>query len=204
MNRYFYLLLCSFLAFSAATAQTAEERARQDLDYYSDKDERSPRSERFSDNLWFGGGAQLAFQSNSFENIFVIGLSPMVGYKVTEAFSIGPRFSANYNAYRQRTSGNDFKSKFVTWSAGAFARMKAFQQFFAHAEYSLESDVIGFNASSGDPIRRNRSVPYLGAGYTSGFGGLSSEVLLLFRLNQDSQFIQDAPFIIRFGFNYNF
>ncbi|MEL6140192.1 MAG: hypothetical protein AAFQ37_08420 [Bacteroidota bacterium] len=201
-----YKLLSLLLLFAISlSAQTRREReASQDLDYYKgDRNTRAPRGESFGQNLWFGGGLQLGFSSSNFESFFNVGLSPMVGYKITPALSIGPRVALNYNAYRLRNTADDFNSNYFTWSAGAFTRLKVIEPFFVQAEYSLESDVIGF--IDGDPVRRNRGVPYLGAGYSPwAGGGASSEIVVLFRLNGDSRLVNEAPFVIRAGFNFNF
>ncbi|NJO87113.1 MAG: hypothetical protein HC821_03620 [Lewinella sp.] len=128
----------------------------------------------------------------------------MVGYKITPILSVGPRVSIAYNAYSLRNTGNnDFKSKFWTYSAGLFARARIINPFFAHFEYGLESDVIGFIGEQA--IRRTRSVPYIGAGHSPfNPGGISTEVLVLFRLGQGNQIINEAPFVIRAGINFNF
>ena len=205
MQKFLFSLLLLLFVSATLSAQTEEDRARQDLDYYDQESGNQVlQGERFSDRLWFGGGMQLAFQGGGGASLFIIGLSPMVGYKITSALSVGPRVSANYNAYRENFGTQDFKVNYVTWSAGMMARMRAFQSFFVQAEYAIESDVIGFNPSSGDPIRRNRGVPYLGVGYNPSFGGgVSSDAVFLFRLN-NSEFIQEPPFVIRFGLTFNF
>lgn len=206
MNKYLFLLLLFALG-SQLMAQTErrDNEARRDLDYRTNYRPSQERPERFADNLWFGGGVQLGFQSSTFESFFNVGLSPMVGYKVTNNLSFGPRVSVNYNSYSQRNTGNDFSRGFFTWAAGMFGRMRVINPFFIHAEYSLESEVIGFIGPDNDPVRRNRGVPYLGAGYSPfNPGGGSSEVVVLFRLSGTSQLVNEAPFVVRAGLNFNF
>lgn len=193
---------CFSLSLAAQTTNDKEEAAKDDLDYYSAEASSASRPERFSDNLWFGGGTQLGFQSNNLASFFIIGLSPMAGYKVTNSLSFGPRVSLNYNAYR--CSANNIKANYLTWEAGMFARMKVFNQFFGHAEYTLESRRLQSSTCS-EPIKQVRSVPYVGIGYTTGFDGApGSEVLLLFRLNKSGPNIFESPYVFRAGFNYNF
>ncbi|MEM7574538.1 MAG: hypothetical protein AAF433_16660 [Bacteroidota bacterium] len=206
---FFLLLMALTLTALSLSAQgRTEDEAREELDYY--------RSTRDSDqgnfgagSLWYGGGFQLGFSSNSFESIFQIGLSPMVGYKVTPWFSVGPRGSILYNAYSFDVGNDRENSNFFTYSGGVFARAKAFQQFFAHAEYNLENDVIGLNPTTFDPIRRTRGVPYIGAGFVQGGGGFQGgggvgfEIMILFPL-VEREFINDSPYIIRSGINVNF
>lgn len=195
------------LGLQAQTDPNREAQARRELDYnnQSNDNPRAQLSDRFADNLWYGGGLQLGFNANTFESFFVIGLSPMVGYKIHPNISFGPRVSVNYNNYRVRNTGNqDFSSGYVTWSAGVFGRARIINPIFIHAEYSLENDVIGFLDS--EPVRRTRSVPYLGAGYSQqNFGGASSEFLVLFRLiSTESQLVVESPFVVRAGINFNF
>ncbi len=204
MQKYLFLVLfcCISLAATAQNDQPREEAARQDLDYYN-RNKPNTLANRSGSNLWFGGGLQLGFSSSNFQSFFNIGLSPMVGYKVTNQLSFGPRVAVAYNAFKQRNTGADFSSNYLTWAVGVFGRMRVFNEFFIHTEYSLESDIIGFIGN--EPVRRNRGVPYLGAGYSPfNPGGGSSEILLLFRLASSSQIIQEAPYVLRAGINFNF
>lgn len=203
MSKLTSLLFLILLAAPALNAQirSSEDAARDDLDYYGDEPDRASQEERFVDNLWFGGGIQLGFQGGNGISFFNVGLSPMVGYKVTPNVSFGPRVSVNYNAFR--CEFNDVKSNYVTWEAGLFGRLKVFNQFFIHGEYSLENRRLIFQCA--EPTKQIRSMPYLGVGYTSGFpGGMGSEILLLFRLRQDGQNIVESPYTIRAGLNFNF
>ncbi|MBC6992668.1 hypothetical protein QWY85_02690 [Neolewinella lacunae] len=201
------LVLCAVAL--PLSAQTTEEReAQRDLDYYNQdrNGQVSDNGGSFGGQLWYGAGAQLGFFSNNFESIFQIGLSPIVGYKINNIFSVGPRGSFAYNAYRQTLGGGvpDFKAKYWTWSAGAFARAKIGFTFFAHAEYSLLSEVNSFDIN-GDPLRSTRAIPFLGGGISQGGGpGLTGfEILILFRLTQADR-IGDSPYQFRTGINYNF
>lgn len=202
MQKLIYPLLLLLFVSASLAAQTEEDRARQDLDYYDQEDSNGePRPERFVDNLWFGGGLQLGFSASNGVSLFNVGISPMVGYKVTPNVSFGPRLSLNYNAFR--CDFNDIKSNYITWEAGMFGRLKVFNQFFVHGEYSLESRRLIISCD--EPLKQVRSMPYLGVGYTSGFGGgPGSEILLLFRLRRDGQAIIESPYVIRAGFNFNF
>lgn len=212
MYRKIFLALLFVGALSAtATAQTTEEQARQDLDYYSSSEERA-RDNAGGGDIWWGTGAILGFNSNNFESIFRIGLTPIVGYKINNILSIGPRGSFTYTAYRQSFSGGaaDLKANFFEWSVGPFARAKVFNfggggnQIFVHAEYNLNNEVTAFDAND-DPIRRTRAIPFLGAGLNQGGGPGAGgfEILVLFRLSSADQ-IGDRPFEFRTGFNFNF
>ncbi|MGB3546256.1 MAG: hypothetical protein WBA17_04740 [Saprospiraceae bacterium] len=160
-------------------------------------------SGRLLDDLWFGGGAVLAYQGGNFGSLFQIGITPMVGYKFVDFLSVGPRVSYVYNALRQETFNGTNKSNYSTYSAGMFARAKIIPAIFAHIEYSFESQVIGF--LNDQPVRSNRGVPYVGAGYQSGGGPgqVGFELSLLFNLNNDDSNFR-SPYDFRAGINYNF
>jgi hypothetical protein len=211
MFKQFFLpliMLCTF-SFSLAAQSTSEEEARDDLDYYNTDNDRvrEQRGDTFGENLWFGTGAQLAFQGGNNSSFFQIGLSPIVGYKINNFLSVGPRGSFAYNSFKEADFGNgEFKAKFVTWSAGAFARAKIVYPFFAHLEYSLLNEVENFDRASGEAIRSTRTIPFLGGGISQGggqAGGAGYEILILFRLSQADR-IGDAPFELRTGLNFNF
>ena len=191
------LCTCSF----AISAQTTEREAEQDLDYYSDKQPANFNDGRLGSQIWWGTGAQLGFNSNNFESFFQIGLSPIVGYKINQVLSVGPRGSFAYNSYNNVNLPE--RQNFITWSAGAFARAKVFGQFFAHGEYSLLNEVDGFNGD--EAIRATRAVPFLGGGISQGGGPGQAgfEILILFRLTAADR-IGDSPFQFRSGLNFNF
>lgn len=207
LKQTLFLFLAFFaLSFSLSAQRTTEEEARDDLDYYNRDNDRAQqqRGDTFGENLWFGTGAQLGFSGGNNTSFFQIGLSPIVGYKVNNFLSVGPRGSFVYNSYKEDFGNGEFKANFATWSAGAFARAKVFLPFFVHAEYSIINEVQNFDAN-GDAIRRTRAVPFVGGGISQGGGtrAVGFEMLLLFRLSQADQ-IGDSPFEFRTGINYNF
>jgi hypothetical protein len=209
MFKQFFLPLIMLCAFSLTLAAqgTTEEEARDDLDYYNTENDRvqDQRGDTFGENLWFGTGAQLGFQGGNNTSFFQIGLSPIVGYKLNNFLSVGPRGSFAYNSYKEDFGNGEFKASFVTWSAGAFARAKIVYPFFAHVEYSLLNEVQNFDAN-GDAVRSTRTIPFLGGGISQGGGqggGAGYEILILFRLSQADR-IGDAPFELRTGLNFNF
>jgi len=206
MFKQFFLPLFLLCAFSLTlAAQVTEEEAKDDLDYYNTDNDRvrEQRGDSFGQNLWFGTGAQLGFQGGNNTSFFQIGLSPIVGYKINNIFSVGPRGSFAYNAYKDDFNG--INAKFVTWSAGAFARAKIVYPFFAHIEYSLLNEVQNFDANR-NAVRSTRAIPFLGGGVSQGGGqggGAGYEILILFRLSQADR-IGDSPFEFRTGLNFNF
>jgi hypothetical protein len=195
------LLMLTTLSFFLSGQTTREDEARDDLKYSSTSQDRLRQQSDFGGQLWYGAGAQLGFSSFNGNSFFQVGISPIVGYKLNNILSVGPRASITYNNVGFG-SGIDNIS-FWTWSSGVFARAKVFQQFFVHGEYSLVSDVDVF--SNGDQLRVTRTIPFLGGGFQQGGGpGMAGfEILILFRLSQRDRF-NDIPYEFRTGFNYNF
>ncbi len=161
----------------------------------------------FAHRLWYGGGLTLFFTGNSFN----IGVTPMVGYKITDQISVGPRFKIDY--YQEKLYG-EFNYKSTSWGTGLFTRGKLFQNVFAHVEYEYENlevpDYIGNGQLQLDPNdpndilteRENRNNFHLGLGYTSG-GLVAYEIMVLYNvLESDSS--ERLPWDLRFGFTYNF
>jgi hypothetical protein len=199
MLRYPFALVCLFLLPSTLLlGQIRQNDARDDL-RYNTVNQRPVVNE--AGELWYGAGAQLGFQGGNNFSYFRVGVSPIVGYKLNNFLSVGPRASLTYNSIRDDFVG--FDENFIDWSVGAFTRAKVFRGIFVQAEYSLLSEVDFFG--NGDKNRNIRAVPFLGGGFSQGGGpGMGGfEFGVLFRLIQRER-LNDSPFQIRTGFNYNF
>ncbi len=159
------------------------------------------------EQLWFGGGFTLGFSGSNNTSFFQLGVSPMVGYKIIEPFSIGPRVAVTYNHYRARVgNGSTDSANPFSYAIGAFARYKIIPSIFGHLEYELANEPLvqrGFDEL--EVLRRQRNNVYIGGGYTSsqGAGTTGFEMLLLYNVNQPENLV-DQPFVIRVGFTYGF
>ncbi|MBK8566197.1 MAG: hypothetical protein IPN76_23360 [Saprospiraceae bacterium] len=107
----------------------------------------------------------------------------------------------------QFTKRRPFRSSY-----GAFARIKPFQNFFAHFEYehqsteSIDPDQDGRIVIGTDDKIVTGRIPYnntyIGAGYNSG-SLWAYELMILYNLNHpESSFA--SPFSLRFGLTYKF
>ncbi|HFC00741.1 MAG TPA: hypothetical protein ENJ53_08050, partial [Phaeodactylibacter sp.] len=138
-----FLVLISILLVSFsphAEAQKKKRKKSKDIEEYFD-DRGS-----FKDRLWYGGGFNLGFGGSGNVSSFQFGISPMVGYKITDRFSLGPRISLDYNYIKGpsvtltgNTDNGRQASGIVSYSGGVFARFKFLDMLFAHTEYSYES-----------------------------------------------------------------
>ncbi|MBK7871298.1 MAG: hypothetical protein IPJ74_11780 [Saprospiraceae bacterium] len=186
-------LLLLIAIFTMQSTAEAQNRSR----------ENDRRQSEFASRLWYGGGLTLGFTSSGNESLFQIGLSPMVGYKIFEPFSVGPRVNLLYSHYRINFSGDIESANAVSWSAGVFTRYKIVRNIFAHVEYEFENAAVFSYALSGlEALRRERNNFYVGGGYNSG-GTWGYEILLLFNTLQPENDI-NPPFSFRIGFTRNF
>lgn len=205
MNKWIVLLLVfCFTAFVQQDAMAQRKKKKSATDEYFDE------SGGFKHRLWYGGSLILNFSGDAFN----IGITPMVGYKIFEQLSVGPRFKIDYYWQRfQNVGGGNIDFKSTTFGFGAFTRAKFLGNFFGHVEYEYENREIpddsngGIRADPNDPdeiltIRDDRTNFYLGAGYTSG-GQFAYEILLLYNLNHPDN-SNLLPFDFRVGFTYNF
>jgi len=204
-------LFCLTLSHDAA----AQGRKKKKKKKTSTVDKYFDESGSFSQRLWYGGSFNLGFSGNNQISIFNIGVSPMVGYKIIDNFSVGPRVSLQYT-YVKGLASNLLvhRADLLSYSAGLFARYKIFPSIFAHVEYEYENDEVVFVETNGllawDNTRQEivtgretRDNVFIGAGYNSGVGDFGYEILLLYNVLTPANAI-DLPFSIRFGFTYRF
>ena len=125
MNRALqFLVLISVLIISFSHNSEAQKRSNRDIDEYFD-DRGS-----FKDRLWYGADVTLNFFSVPGGNAFNAGIAPMVGYKITDAFSVGPRIEILYRGERYDiNTGTDLKFNSTNYGVGAFTRLKVFNQY---------------------------------------------------------------------------
>ena len=199
----FALLLCfnteSYAQYGYGKKKKKKKEKVEKNDEYFDE------SGGFGHRLWYGGGFNLGFTGNNFRSLFQIGISPMVGYKIFDELSVGPRVSLQYNHFRLNLGGGNIeKANATSWGLGAFARYKVFQNFFAHAEYEYEN-AVGFFLGNNEiiTVREKLNNYYLGAGYNSGNGIFGYEIYLLYNFNERED-TTNIPIDFRIGFTYNF
>ncbi|MEO1623734.1 MAG: hypothetical protein AAFV25_01155 [Bacteroidota bacterium] len=207
-----FLLCFLIVGLNDADAQ----RSRNSRKRTSKNDQYFDESGSLKSRLWYGGGFNLGFSGGNNINVFNIGLSPMVGYKIIEPVSIGPRVGIQYSSIKGIGSdGRTYKLRPISYSVGIFSRFKAFQNLFAQVEYEFESTENFFTEGSvlgtvlavrgGEVLkqRENRDNFYIGGGYNSGNGIFGYEIVLLFNLIDNGNNIE-LPIDLRFGFTWNF
>lgn len=176
-----------------------------------------PRIEETSikNKLWYGGSLGLGLSGSTNFTFFNFGLFPMVGYKLTPGVSIGPRLGVDYSYYRAPSSltNQPVTANVFSFYGGVFARVKIYQWIFAQTEYGLDMANYPqfdlFNRMIVDPdsrrvnrVRDHREQGLIGLGYNSG-GVFASEIVAMYDLLLPSNSFRN-PWVIRFGFTYNF
>ncbi len=195
ITRIFTLLLLFTFVIGVMTADAQRTRKKKDsTEEYFDE------SGGFAHRLWYGGGFNLNFGNGGGANTMILGISPMVGYKINDIISVGPRVSFDY--YEIFIDGSN--PRYAFWGIGPFARGKFSEAIFAHVEYQIQG-VSGLNDASDlfQATVDNRENFFLGAGYQSSGGGLLGyEIMALYNFLDDNEF--NVPISFRFGLNYNF
>ena len=167
---------------------------------------KSKRKER----MWYGGGVSLALQSATLGNgvngnIFQIGISPMVGYKINSFWSAGPRVEVVYTGGRFSAPPDIWKYNAVEYGFGVFSRLKFLSVLFAHFEYSVyneidqnESLILQNNRLIAQRKTSNRLLA--GLGYNGG-NEIDYEFYLMYNFLADKESVQ-LPIQYRIGFTY--
>ncbi len=175
------------------------------------RDSRRKKSpgEEFKERLWYGGGLNLGFSSSGISgfggNSFYFGISPLVGYKIFDILSVGPRVELQYLTGRiDQGFGNPIRYNTFTYGGGVFSRVKLFNILFTHIEYDYLSRQNVSLSGGSDVIKQRfgQSLFLVGGGYNSG-GKIGSEIYILYDVLDDGTSIQ-VPVQYRFGITVNF
>ena len=200
MKKVFQLSCLLFVLLLALP--TGAQGQDSDVDKYFDE------SQGFTHRLWYGGGLTLGFSGGNSSSLFRIGISPLIGYKLTDNFSVGPRISVLYSHYRQNLGPFVGRANLIDYGVGAFTRYKIVRNFFLHLEYGvdLQERVDRGTIVNGDEFATGRvsiSNGYIGAGYNDGNGVWGYDIYLLYNVLLPENSVR-SPIDIRFGITYNF
>jgi hypothetical protein len=125
--------------------------------------------------FYCGGGISLTFGSQT-----RVGISPLVGYRLTKAISVGTQLSYEYLRLDVRGSTHPFRS----YGGSLFGRYHPVPQLYAHVEPALFSQE--FESSPGVWTRGNVSYLFVGGGALQPIApGLKAYVQVTFDLLDD-------------------
>lgn len=165
------------------------------------KSSRKKNDFELKEKLWYGGGFNLGFGGNQFQSSFLIGISPMVGYKITPWLSAGPRLDFNYELLRVQNFNSVESYNIFTYGVGPFMRVKTNFKLFGHLEYQLnfvdKPDEVN--------VIYNKEAAYVGIGYNdSGARSIwGYEIYLVYDVLAPQDVVR-LPIDFRFGLTYNF
>ena len=172
----------------ADTTKVTNPEAATPVEQEKSKKEKPPKQKSsFGSKLYFGGNVGL-----SFGNYTMIGVYPLVGYKLTPKLSLGVKIAYEY------ISDSRYTETYTTSNYGGslFARYRIVPPLYVHIEYAQMS----YELYSADGLSNREWVPFLfaGAGYSKSIGGKAwVNVQVLFDLLQDdkSPYKDWEPFI---------
>jgi hypothetical protein len=198
------LLIFGFcLVHFSADAQRSRVNTQRNTDDRLEKADENRTEDQVPliDKLWFGGSVNFFWANQRNFSQLLVGIAPMVGYKVTDKLSFGPRIEVQYTSYKFQTGSGDQTANNLNFGGFGFGRYKIFRRFFIHVESGFTTQPYLTTDSSGnlDIIRELRQPVLAGLGYTEGGG----EIYLLYDFNDPDE-TSRFPFQYRFGFNYNF
>lgn len=138
---------------------------------------KSQTSQAWKDKIYFGGYVNFSLGSYS-----MVGIEPMVGYKVLPFLSLGLKLRYDY------ISDNRYSETYNTSTYGGslFARLTSKRRIYLHAEYaSYNYDLYD---ESGELGREWIPYLFLGGGYSQPLGGRTSlNAQILFDVLQDDR-----------------
>ncbi|MBP7272651.1 MAG: hypothetical protein KA974_02350 [Saprospiraceae bacterium] len=212
------VLFCTILTLALLATQPLYAQVKKK----SKKSKEEETTEYFDESgglkhrLWYGGGINLGGQISSNSSLFVFGLSPMVGYKILDNLSVGPRVAFDVNSLKIADGGKIYRAAPISWSAGSFVRYKFLNFLFVHGELGYRTDRSYYDnngniyVNPNDPSKlqiftTGYMSQILGLGYTSGApGGVGYEIGLYYDFGKNTANSVAQPIDFRIGFNYNF
>lgn len=152
---------------------------------------------------WFVGG-MLGGSISSYGGSFEI--APIIGYKLTPAFSVGTRLTYIYSSYKDSNIGKRYNLN--DYGAGLFARYQFYKFLFGQVEYeALSLELPPYYALTlGEDSRQWINSLFIGGGIIQPMGGRGfASIAIMFNLleSEKSSYVYSNP-IIRVGFGVGF
>lgn len=174
-----FIVICLSLSICLASAQY---RAPQ-----SNSANRPNSSSNFRDNIYFGGGGSF----NAQQNYLNIGITPIIGYKITNEFSAGVQLTYQFVKI--------FETKIKNYGGGPFLRYNVTEKFFGYTEYEYLN--FGFVGPQGIE-RLDFYSWFVGIGYSEPVGDrVSFNITALYNVlyGDGSNSPYASPFVFRAG-----
>ena len=121
---------------------------------------KSKQSKPFKEKIYYGGNIGLSFGSYT-----MIGIYPLIGYKLTPKLSAGVKLAYEY--IQDKRYSTDYTTS--NYGGSLFARYRVIQALYLHAEYAALNYEL-YNAL-GESNREWVPFLFVGAGYSQRVGG---------------------------------
>jgi hypothetical protein len=135
-----------------------------------------------------------------------LGISPAIGYRLTDRIAVGPGLTYTYNNYGFDTNINTTQHISTnTLGFKVFGQVMVYKQFFAHAEYETTKAEIPTADANGNLSTASYQVNSMlaGAGYRSQISNrVAADILLLYNFNDNYNALYHNP-VVRFNFLFN-
>ncbi|GAB4336752.1 MAG: hypothetical protein OHK0038_15060 [Flammeovirgaceae bacterium] len=202
------LLIISLLVFIRIATSYAqdypyveEEKEEKPVEKEEDKPKKEDKKEEKSsgDKIYFGGNFNLLFGTNT-----IIDISPIIGYRVSDDFSLG---GGVIYTYFKRQINSSYSVSGTGYGGRAFLRYDIQTDILPNSKISpyveYESLNYQFADSNGQKTPRKwYGSLFAGAGIIQPVGKGSLNIFLLYNLTWDEDSIYPTPFVYRMGFNF--
>jgi hypothetical protein len=134
---------------------------------FAQKEKKEEKQKGFNkENLFTGGSVSLAFYNNT----FLVGGSPVIGYSLTNWLDAGLVINYNYTSYRDVNVFND-RLRQKVYGGGAFMKLYPVRFLFAQAQFErnyIRQKYIPPNNGTTSTAKDDASSFLIGGGYTTG------------------------------------
>lgn len=159
--------------------------------------------------LFLYGGISPGYYADSYSSVLTLGVSPALGYRITDRIAVGPGFTYTYNNYGFDTNINTTKHIGTnTLGFKVFGQAMVYKQFLAHVEYETTKAEVPVVDANYNILKASYQVSSLlaGAGYRSQISTRAAiDLLLLYNFNDStygSVSLYHNP-VVRFNFLFN-
>ncbi|HMT73215.1 MAG TPA: hypothetical protein PKA77_04065 [Chitinophagaceae bacterium] len=163
------------------------------------QDEDQEKKGKFKkENLFTGGSVALAFYNNT----FLVGGSPVLGYSLTNWADAGVVINYNYTSYRDYNGVFNDKLRQYVYGGGVFAKLYPVRFLFAQAQlehnyYKLK--YIQASSSYRETAKGDAGSFLIGGGYTSGREGAGGEPFYYLSVLFDVSGNENSPYTDGYG-----
>ena len=172
----------SFLTFYGNAQETEEEETKKGFK---------------KEHLFTGGSISLAFYNNT----FLVGGSPVLGYSITNWADLGIVVNYNYTSYRDYNFIFNDKLKQYVYGGGTFVKLYPVRFLFVQAQYEYNFIKQKFipNAGTTQEYKAEAGSFLVGGGYTTGRFGRGGNAFFYLAVLFDISNNTNSPYTDGYG-----